>query len=284
MLVITLVAAGLLASGLFLFSPSQEETGLAATDGPDAQPFLYINPQPEPAGARLGGEDSADIPSDAEGEEDARTETGGENQPGTTDKDEDQERSEPLIFTQRQVYGQTREAGEEHEDPKEPSTVPSSESEPATGTETRPQSTDQTGASDTRRTASADSPTGTPGGSGEPVDDAENRGEDETPAVDSQSSGRAGGGTSTREPVTVQEYWIQVFASPSIQSIEDARHALLEHGFGGKVSSVSRADTLYYRLRYGPFQVEDEAEKFLGWITTMEEFSDAYISLEYNRR
>ncbi len=85
------------------------------------------------------------------------------------------------------------------------------------------------------------------------------------------------------EPRTerVTEYWIQLVASPSRDRVEQALLSIEELGVGGRITTRDVEGTIYYRLRVGPYQSKDEAEKFLGWIREIERFAEAYISEEY---
>ncbi|MGI9256220.1 MAG: SPOR domain-containing protein [Salinispira sp.] len=83
-------------------------------------------------------------------------------------------------------------------------------------------------------------------------------------------------------PKTARRYWIQLIASSNQQAIMDAGETLRTMGIRGKVSTRKWNDTLYYRIRYGPFNVLEEAEKFLVWFRDIDAYAGAYISLEYN--
>ncbi len=83
-------------------------------------------------------------------------------------------------------------------------------------------------------------------------------------------------------PKTARRYWIQLIASSNRQAIMDAGETLRTMGIRGKVSTRKWNDTLYYRIRYGPFNVLEEAEKFLVWFRDIDAYAGAYISIEYN--
>lgn len=89
-----------------------------------------------------------------------------------------------------------------------------------------------------------------------------------------------------REPhlVTREEYWIQLISSPSLDTVERARRRLNEWTISGLITSITRDETTYYRLRVGPWIEKAEAEKFLDWIQRIEGFGTSYISLVYNER
>jgi cell division septation protein DedD len=87
--------------------------------------------------------------------------------------------------------------------------------------------------------------------------------------------------TSPASQVRAQEYWIQVISSPSRERVEQVHTDLKSHGLGGRITSKLIENTTYYRLRYGPYTEKAEADKFLEWITTIPQFKESYVSLEY---
>lgn len=90
--------------------------------------------------------------------------------------------------------------------------------------------------------------------------------------------------TRSTAPVRVTEYWIQLIASPSRDRVEQANVRLSDVNLSGRVTTRQVDDTLYYRLRVGPYSSQDEAEKFLEWIGELDGFESAYISEEYPLR
>lgn len=93
-------------------------------------------------------------------------------------------------------------------------------------------------------------------------------------------------GTATQGPASAaaqlneKEYWIQVISSPSRNRVELAQRDLENFGLGGRIGSYKVDDVDYYRLRYGPYTEEAEAEKFLAWIRELPNYRAAFISLE----
>lgn len=90
--------------------------------------------------------------------------------------------------------------------------------------------------------------------------------------------------TRSTAPVRVTEYWIQLIASPSRDRVEQANVRLSDVNLSGRVTTRQVDNTLYYRLRVGPYSSQDEAEKFLEWIGELDGFENAYISEEYPLR
>src|SRR5690606_26005485 len=92
-------------------------------------------------------------------------------------------------------------------------------------------------------------------------------------------------GTATQGPASAaaqlneKEYWIQVISSPSRNRVELAQRDLENFGLGGRIGSYKVDDVDYYRLRYGPYTEEAEAEKFLAWIRELPNYRAAFISL-----
>ncbi len=76
-------------------------------------------------------------------------------------------------------------------------------------------------------------------------------------------------------------YWVQVISSPNRGTIERARETLTEHQLGARIVTKEIDGRTYYRLRLGPFAVRSEAEKFLGWVNTIDGFSDAMIFVDF---
>ena len=79
----------------------------------------------------------------------------------------------------------------------------------------------------------------------------------------------------------ITEYWIQVISSPSRDRVEDARQRLESQELGGRITSKNIDGETFYRLRVGPYNNKNEAEKFLDWIADINGFGGSYISEEY---
>jgi cell division septation protein DedD len=121
----------------------------------------------------------------------------------------------------------------------------------------------------------------------------------ETDTSAGEAAGEATDGTETTAPpstsgvterrveprrIRVTEYWIQLIASPSKDRVEYAQDLLSDYSLGGRVTTRDVDGELYYRLRVGPYDNHQEAEKFLTWIRDIDGFAEAYISEEYPLR
>ncbi|MDR1317033.1 MAG: SPOR domain-containing protein [Spirochaetales bacterium] len=72
-----------------------------------------------------------------------------------------------------------------------------------------------------------------------------------------------------------REFSIQVGAFSSRDRAEELNEVLKEKGLMGQV--VYADGPKLYRLRIGPYTNKDEAEKFLGWVRTMNGFESSMI-------
>ena len=75
-------------------------------------------------------------------------------------------------------------------------------------------------------------------------------------------------------------YWVQAISSPNRDTVERAQQTLREHQMGSRIMTREIGGTLYYRLRFGPFAVREEAEKFLVWVTRIDGFGDSMIFVD----
>jgi DedD protein len=76
-------------------------------------------------------------------------------------------------------------------------------------------------------------------------------------------------------PVRGREFSIQVGAFSSRDRAEALNEVLKEKGLVGNV--VYADGPRLYRLRIGPYTNKEEAEKFLGWVRTMNGFESSMI-------
>lgn len=76
----------------------------------------------------------------------------------------------------------------------------------------------------------------------------------------------------------VTQYWIQVGSYASRSAAEDIRSNLDKKGFAGIVAPVDVNGKSFYRVRSGPYQAKDEADKFLSWIVQIKGLENSYIS------
>ncbi len=79
----------------------------------------------------------------------------------------------------------------------------------------------------------------------------------------------------------VTEYWIQVISSPRRDRVEQAKDRLETQELGGRITAKHIDGDTFYRLRVGPYNNKNEAEKFLGWISDIDGFAESYISEVY---
>ncbi len=84
--------------------------------------------------------------------------------------------------------------------------------------------------------------------------------------------------------VRTTEYWIQAGSFTSRTRADKIKSELDQLGFTGRIMSQDVDGTLYYRVRIGPYQKKDEAQKFLSWVKEKEQFSGSYISQVYRKK
>jgi cell division septation protein DedD len=92
--------------------------------------------------------------------------------------------------------------------------------------------------------------------------------------------------TETKKPITAvkkpssKEYWIQVVASASRDTVELVKKDLANKGWNGRVSLTKLNNADWYRLRYGPFENSGEANKFLDWVKQSPGLSGSFLTQE----
>ena len=84
--------------------------------------------------------------------------------------------------------------------------------------------------------------------------------------------------------VNVTEYWIQTGSFKSVTSAENAKQTLVSKGLAPTVQTKTVSGTDYYRVRLGPYESKEEAEKFLGWVKGIDGFIESYVSKVYSQR
>ncbi|MFO7729674.1 MAG: SPOR domain-containing protein [Spirochaetia bacterium] len=80
------------------------------------------------------------------------------------------------------------------------------------------------------------------------------------------------------------EYWIQTGSYTSRTRANKIKTELDRQGFTGRIMSKDVDGRLYYRVRIGPYQEKEEAQKFLTWVKEKEQFSSSYISQVYRNK
>ncbi len=56
---------------------------------------------------------------------------------------------------------------------------------------------------------------------------------------------------------------------------------LRDLGVASRITTRNSGDSLFYRVRVGPYLNEREAQKFLGWIKSVDGLTGSYISRVY---
>ncbi|WP_455381327.1 SPOR domain-containing protein [Salinispira pacifica] len=91
--------------------------------------------------------------------------------------------------------------------------------------------------------------------------------------------------TASRTPSPARQpshqFWIQLLASTHRDTVEAALGTLKQYSLSGHITTVSIGDKDFYRLRVGPYDSKQEAEKFQSWIRDIRDFKDAYVSEVY---
>jgi DedD protein len=250
---VTIVLAAIVGVGLWLFYPRDEAPVDVAQDttgsgGFEWEPLDFLQGDGEVPGLQDEATPGVDEPDEFEVTygvaEDAE-------QPGQT---------APPSFVSTPV--QERPAAPETTGRTPETTTPAAAAEPAareTGT--------QTAVSSPGATAAAAKP-------------------ESAPATATSSTRDAAGTTSTRTGTPDTElsdraYWVQAISSPNRETALQAKRTLEEHQLDGRILTRVINGTTYYRLRFGPFAVRAEAEKFLGWVQEIPSFGDAMIFVDY---
>ena len=244
-LVVALSAAILIAAGLFLFSPRNDASAEQGTDD-SFDPYVYIRKP-------------------AESEDQTINEIAG--LLSTVDEPIQPDPDEPLIFRQQQIYGQQPQSPDTDRTQTDTQSA-QPQTAPASQKTTVPEPTTPSPTTVAQRTVNQPATAISQPAAPSPATVAQRT--VSQPATDSP------------QPRTITEYWIQLLASPSHQTAADAGNELRLKGISVKISSQRKNNTLYYRLRYGPFEVAEEAEKFLTWIQNLEKYEESYISREYH--
>jgi cell division protein FtsN len=84
-----------------------------------------------------------------------------------------------------------------------------------------------------------------------------------------------------RRPVKTTEYWIQAGSFSSVHKASEVKDTLSEKGIAGAITTTELNGSNFYRVRLGPYSEKPEAEKFLGWVKSVDGFESSYISEVY---
>ena len=80
----------------------------------------------------------------------------------------------------------------------------------------------------------------------------------------------------TEEPKTVINYWIQLASYTKKSTAETKQEELTEKGLSTTISTKDINGETWYRLRYGPFTSQSEADKFLSWVKNLSGYEEAW--------
>lgn len=80
------------------------------------------------------------------------------------------------------------------------------------------------------------------------------------------------------------EYWIQVGSFSTLNGAEKAKERIAVKGFTASIHTTSVEGKNFYRVRIGPYEKKNEADKFLYWIKEIDGFDKSYVSKVYYTR
>lgn len=83
---------------------------------------------------------------------------------------------------------------------------------------------------------------------------------------------------------TVVNYWIQLASYPKKSTAEMNQQELTEKGLSTTMFTTVVDGETWYRLRYGPFSSQSEADKFLAWIKNLSGYEGSYRTEVYVTR
>lgn len=78
--------------------------------------------------------------------------------------------------------------------------------------------------------------------------------------------------------VKVTEYWIQVASFKDRYQAENTAKSLESQGLKGTLTTATVNGQAVVRVRVGPYANQDEAQKFLAWLTPVKEFAGSYVT------
>ncbi|MEM5947411.1 SPOR domain-containing protein [Spirochaetia bacterium 38H-sp] len=88
----------------------------------------------------------------------------------------------------------------------------------------------------------------------------------------------------TVAPATVsKEYWIQIASFTSRSKAETVVEELRAKGIVCRILTKTVDNTVYYRVRLGPYSNKSEAEKFLAVVHNIKGYEKSYVSLVYKK-
>ncbi|RKX77806.1 MAG: hypothetical protein DRP87_08135 [Spirochaetes bacterium] len=86
------------------------------------------------------------------------------------------------------------------------------------------------------------------------------------------------------EKIRAKEYWIQTGSYRSKSRAEKVQESLLGKGVVSSITTRVVNGQNYFRVRIGPYEKKEEAEKFLSWIREISGFESSYVSLVYTEK
>ena len=78
--------------------------------------------------------------------------------------------------------------------------------------------------------------------------------------------------------VKVTEYWIQAGSYRTKSRAQDAQAALKERSVSSRITTKEIEGDTFYRVRIGPYENREEAQKFLISVKNIKSFEGSYIS------
>ena len=97
----------------------------------------------------------------------------------------------------------------------------------------------------------------------------------------SGASGSVPQSAPAKKTVRAVEYWIQAGSYTSRSRAENSQTELKKQGFSGVITTKEIGGVNHYRLRFGPYEDKNEADKFLGWIRGIKNYEGSYRSEVY---
>ncbi|MBN2737922.1 MAG: SPOR domain-containing protein [Spirochaetales bacterium] len=76
----------------------------------------------------------------------------------------------------------------------------------------------------------------------------------------------------------VTEYWIQAGSFTKKSNAESRSAIIKDHGFAPQIQTREINGATQYRVRIGPYENKQEAEKFLNWLKVLDGLEESYIS------
>lgn len=75
------------------------------------------------------------------------------------------------------------------------------------------------------------------------------------------------------------QYWIQIFSTTNRDRANQIKKEFATQGITPSIVTKTINQTIYFRLRIGPYNNKNEGNKFLSWIRKNDNYKDAFISV-----